>query len=83
MLTTYQRDPHPAFKDICGESEWLTRFRMDNFPVPLENIYGAEWGRTFRVCFCVSRLRMHSDGLFVLLDLTNIIEMESGENKKL
>ena len=32
--------------------------------------------------FCVSRLSVHSDGLFVLLDLTNIIEMESGEKKK-
>ena len=45
--------------------------------------HGAEWGRTFRVFFCVLRLSVHSDGLFVLLDLTNIIEMESGEKKKL
>ena len=45
--------------------------------------HGAEWGRTFRFFFCVSRLSVHSDGLFVLLDLTNIIEMESGEKKKL
>mgnify|MGYP003692254293 CR=1 FL=1 len=32
--------------------------------------------------FCVSRLSVHSDGLFVLLDLTNIIKLESGEKKK-
>ena len=44
-------------------------------------IHGAEWGRTFRVFFCVSRLSVHSDGLFVLLDLTNIIKLESGEKK--
>ena len=44
--------------------------------------HGAEWGRTFRVFFCVSRLSVHSDGLFVLLDLTNIIKLESGEKKK-
>ena len=31
--------------------------------------------------FCVSRLSVHSDGLFVLLDLTNIIKLESGEKK--
>ena len=35
------------------------------------------------VFFLLSRLSVHSDGLFVLLDLTNIIEMESGEKKKL
>ena len=45
-------------------------------------IHGAEWGRTFRVFFCVSRLSVHRDGLFVLLDLTNIIKLESGEKKK-
>ena len=45
-------------------------------------IHIAEWGRTFRVFFCVSRLSVHSDGLFVLLDLTNIIKLESGEKKK-
>ena len=28
--------------------------------------HGAEWGRTFRVLFRVSRLSVHSDGLFVL-----------------
>ena len=29
-------------------------------------IHGAEWGRTFCVFFRVSRLSVHSDGLFVL-----------------
>ena len=29
-------------------------------------VHGAEWGRTFRVFFRVSRLSVHSDGLFVL-----------------
>ena len=32
----------------------------------LSDIHGAEWGRTFRVFFRVSRLSVHSDGLFVL-----------------
>ena len=48
----------------------------------LYQIHGAEWGRTFRVFFCISRLNVHSDGLFVLLDLTNIIKLESGEKEK-
>ena len=30
------------------------------------SMHGAEWGRTFRVFFRVSRLSVHSDGLFVL-----------------
>ena len=56
--------------------------KKDDFDELPSNYTVRNGGRTFRVFFCVIRLSVHSDGLFVLLDLTNIIEMESGEKKK-